>query len=164
MVQSACISARFLGSSVFVAAVDSIFTIKIWNYKTNTLIQSLTSTFTKTQDTITDLLVFSQGKFAILSKHITFYDSVSQKMADDTPQSRLSEELVEIRRMILAEKGKSELDEAAESQRNAMIAPPLDVVFLNSYNNFLILTKDSIRTYNGKSGRLQMYLDNIAGE
>ena len=47
-------------------------------------------------------------------------------------------------------------------QRNAMINPPIDVVFLDSYQNFLVLTKDNLRVYNGKNGRLKMYLDNIA--
>ena len=42
-----------------------------------------------------------------------------------------------------------------------MINPPIDVMFLESYQNFLVLTKDSLRVYNGKNGRLCMYLDNI---
>ena len=42
-----------------------------------------------------------------------------------------------------------------------MINPPIDVLFLESYQNFLVLTKDSIRLYNGNNGRLSMYLDNI---
>lgn len=42
-----------------------------------------------------------------------------------------------------------------------MINPPLDVVFLESYHNFLVLTKDSVRVYNGVNGRLRMYLDNV---
>ena len=42
-----------------------------------------------------------------------------------------------------------------------MINPPLDVVFLEFYKNFLVLTKDSLRVYNGNNGRLRMYLDKI---
>lgn len=42
-----------------------------------------------------------------------------------------------------------------------MINPPLDVVFLESYQNFLVLTRDSMRVYNGNNGRLRMYLDKI---
>jgi hypothetical protein len=42
-----------------------------------------------------------------------------------------------------------------------MINPPLDVMFLDSYQNFLVLTKDSLRVYNGNNGRLRMYLNNI---
>ena len=45
-----------------------------------------------------------------------------------------------------------------------MINPPLDVLFLESYQNFLVLTKDSLRVYNGNNGRLRMYLDNIVEE
>ena len=36
--------------------------------------------------------------------------------------------------------------------------------FLESYQNFVVLFKDSISVYNGKNGRLQMYLDSLAGE
>ena len=35
LVSSPCIAARFLGQSVFAVAIDSLFVIKIWNYKKN---------------------------------------------------------------------------------------------------------------------------------
>ena len=35
------------------------------------------------------------------------------------------------------------------------------MVYLESYQNFLVLTKDSLRVYYGNNGRLRMYLDNI---
>ena len=118
------------------------------------------------QDTITGLLTFSEGKFAILSKHVTFYDTIGSKLGDhgDGPQIGLTRKELEIRRMILQEKGLSEIQQAANQQRNSMINPPIDVHFLTSYQNFLVLTKDSLRVYNGNNGRLRMYLDNIVEE
>lgn len=41
LVSSPCISARFLGRSVFAVAIDSVFCVKIWNYKQHTLMQTL---------------------------------------------------------------------------------------------------------------------------
>ena len=35
------------------------------------------------QDTITGLLTFSEGKFAVLSKHVTFYDTIGSKLGDN---------------------------------------------------------------------------------
>ena len=92
LLTSPCISARFLGQSVFAVAIDSQFVVKIWNYKKHTPMQSLQMSTLKMQDTITGLLIFSEGKFAILSKHVTFYDtiSVSSKVSDSgAPQVAL---------------------------------------------------------------------------
>ena len=98
----------------------------------------------------------------MLSKNITFYDTITNKAnSTDGPNYALKPNELDIRRTILREKGVSEIDQAAIQQRHCMIAPPIDVVFLESYKNFLVLTKDSIRVYHGNSGRLRMYLDNI---
>lgn len=108
------------------------------------------------------MLIFSEGKFAVLSKHVTFYDTIANKLQDsDAPNLNLKKNELEIRRTILREKGLSEIQQAAIQQRDCMINPPIDVVFLESYKNFLVLTKDSLRVYNGKNGRLRMYLDSI---
>ena len=56
------------------------------------------------------MLIFSEGKFAVLSKHITFYDNLIQKMAEvDTPSNVIKKKDLEIRRLILQEKGLSEI-------------------------------------------------------
>ena len=56
--------------------------------------------------------------------------------------------------MILNEKGLSELDQAAIEQKNALVTPPLDVAYVEAYQTFVVMTKDSLRVYNGKNGRL----------
>ena len=66
--------------------------------------------------------------------------------------------------MILNEKGLSELERAAIQQTNSQVTPPLDVAYVEAFQTFVVMTKDSLRVYNGKNGRLQMYLDNIAGD
>lgn len=37
----------------------------------------------KMQDSITGLLVFSEGKFAAMSKHVTFFDTLNHKMTGE---------------------------------------------------------------------------------
>ena len=76
---SPVIAARFLGQSVFAVAVDSTFCVKIWNYKKRILMQSLAQSRLKMQDQISGLMVFSEGKFAVLSKHVTFFDTLKNK-------------------------------------------------------------------------------------
>ena len=66
--------------------------------------------------------------------------------------------------MILNENGLSELDAAANEQRNSFVTPPIDVAYVEAYQTFVVMTKDSLRIYSGKTGRLTMYLDNIAGD
>ena len=34
------------------------------------------------QDKISGLMIFSEGKFAVLSKHVTFYDTLVSKASD----------------------------------------------------------------------------------
>ena len=55
------------------------------------------------QDTITGLLIFSDGKFAVLSKHVSFFDTISNKGVDSSegPPMALKRKDLEIRRMIL---------------------------------------------------------------
>ena len=90
LLTSPCIAARFLGQSVFAVAIDSQFVVKIWNYKKHLAMQSLQMSTLKMQDTITGLLIFSEGKFAVLSKHVIFYDTISNKLSDsDAPQVAL---------------------------------------------------------------------------
>lgn len=45
-----CIAARFLGMSVFSVAIDSQFSIKIWNYKKRTIMQTIQQSKLKMQD------------------------------------------------------------------------------------------------------------------
>ena len=96
--------------SVYAVAVDSQFVIKIWNYKTGIMQQSIQQSVLRMQDKISGLLIFSDGKFAVLSKHVTFYDTIVSR-ANDTGQNhkKLSRKELEIRRMILQEKGLSEI-------------------------------------------------------
>ena len=110
LVSHPCIAARFLGRSVFCAAVDSQFLVKIWNYKKRELMQSLQLNSLRLQDTISGMIIFSEGKFAVLSKHITFYDNLINKLADsDAPSRVLKKKDLEIRRLILQERGLSEI-------------------------------------------------------
>ena len=57
----------------------------------------------------------SQGKFAVLSKQITFYDNTNSKMTEEVPKPKMTEGMIENRRLELHEKGKSEMDEAAQT-------------------------------------------------
>ena len=41
LVSSPVVAARFMGSSVFVASIDTMYTVKIWNYKEQQCLQSL---------------------------------------------------------------------------------------------------------------------------
>ena len=61
------------------------------------------------QEQITGILVFSEGKFAVLSKHITFFDTLNNKV-EDMPKPLLTAQQVQIRKQILNERGLSELD------------------------------------------------------
>ena len=61
------------------------------------------------QEQITGILVFSEGKFAVLSKHITFFDTLNNKV-EDMPKPLLTAKQVQIRKQILNERGLSELD------------------------------------------------------
>ena len=83
---------------------------------------------------------------------------------EEAPKQMLTQTQIENRRMILNERGLSELDQAAIEQRNSFVTPPIDVQYVEAYQTFVVMTKDSLRVYNGKNGRLTMYLDNIAGE
>ena len=110
MISSPCVSARFLGQSVFVVAIDTMFCIKIWDYKKNILMQSIQQSKLKMHNKITGLLIFSEGKIAVTSKHITFYDTISSRQSDsNAPHFSLNKKELEIRRTILREKGLSEI-------------------------------------------------------
>lgn len=56
------------------------------------------------------MMIFSEGKFAVLSKHITFYDNLINKMAEvDAPNRVMKKKDLEMRRLILQERGLSEI-------------------------------------------------------
>ena len=97
LVASPVVAARFLGSSVFIASIDTTYTVKIWNYKEHQCLQSLQSSHPRQQEQITGILVFSEGKFAVLSKHITFFDTLTNKV-EDMPRPLLTAQQVQIRK------------------------------------------------------------------
>ena len=55
------------------------------------------------------MLVFSEGKFATISKHVVFYDTLNNKN-EEAPSHLLTKQQIEMRRMILNENGLSELE------------------------------------------------------
>jgi hypothetical protein len=78
MVSHPVVGARFLGNSNFVVSVDQVNTVKIYNYKTCVVLQTLTQTFIQQQN-VTNLLVFSEGKFVVLGKKLVYYDTLNTK-------------------------------------------------------------------------------------
>jgi len=83
MVNNPVVSARLLGSSYFVAAVDTANTVKIFNFKTAEVVQSLMQSFLK-QQAVTGIVIFGEGRFAVLGKKMVYYDTIgSSSVADD---------------------------------------------------------------------------------
>ena len=74
------------------------------------MVQSIQQNHLRLQDQISGMLIFSEGKFAILSKHVTFFDNLSNKLQDsDPPKFQMKKKDLAIRRLILQEKGLSEI-------------------------------------------------------
>ena len=66
-------AAKFLMGSYFVASVDVKGTVRIWNYKQNTLVQTLQPELQNTK--VQGLIVLSQTRFVVLSRTLVFYNT-----------------------------------------------------------------------------------------
>ena len=62
-------------------------------------------------------MVFSEGRFVLLGKKMVYYDTLGAGTANTMPPSHIyTKKEIEIRKMILNEKGLSEMEQASAYQ------------------------------------------------
>ena len=110
-------------------------------------------------------MVFSEGRFVVLGKKMVYYDTLGDGVANSTQPSHIyTRKQVEIRKMILNERGLSEMEQASAFQQVSQIQTPIDAIFVESYQTIIVLSKTNLRIYNTRNGRLIKIIENLGGD
>ena len=110
--------------------------------------------------------MMTSGRFAIISKQLYFFDRKIDRGESDKvelrkkPIGKDGQLFREIRQQLLSERGRSEMEEAEFQHRNDQVLPAIDSCFVTAYKTFVVITRNNLRIYNAKNGRLQKYMDN----
>jgi hypothetical protein len=114
---------------------------------------------------VTGIVVFSEGRFVVLGKKMVYYDTLGDGVANSMQPSHIySRKQVEIRKMILNERGMSEMEQASTYQQVSLIQAPIDALFVESYQTVLVLSKTNLRIYSTRNGRLINIIENLGGD
>jgi WD40 repeat protein len=128
------VAARFLVGSNYIAAVDVKGTIRTWNFKSAQLVQTIKPEFANTK--VQGLLVFSSARFVVLSRRLTFYNTVQVSDAPVVPSTAWA------------------VDAAITRQRNSHVLAAQDCRFCTWTNKLVCLTPNNLRIYNAQNGKL----------
>ena len=92
---------------------------------------------------IQGLVVFSPTRFAVYGRRIQFYNTTNSEKKTKIQKSAL----------------RSISSQALIQWRSRFFSSAIDCVFCDLLQYFVALTKDSLRVYSSKNGRLQKYID-----
>ena len=82
------LNARFMTTSFFVVSVDSLGTVRVWNYKLKRQIQVIVTNYSG-DPKIQGLLVFSPTRFCVYGRRIQFYSTADSEKQAEVQKSAL---------------------------------------------------------------------------
>ena len=109
-------------------------------------------------------MVFGEARFVVLGKKMVYYDTIGGATVIAASDRMHTKKELEIRRMILNERGFSEMEQAARHQQISQILPAIDAIFVESYKTIVVLSKNTLRIYNACNGRMIKIIQGITGD
>ena len=133
--------ARFLDDSFFIVSVDVQGTIRIFNYKTEALTQTLKPELVNKNPSI---LVFSPSRFVLISRLMNFYNT---KVVPNSKENGEPRQLL-----------RTKTEQALAESRNQQITAALDCLYCHYTKTIFCLGTNSLKVYSVKTGQLVQFL------